>query len=280
MAQKVLASGRTVRLPVWVGPVMIALVYAILYTANYLFPLNGFNYSVRIWDWSQAALAFTAATVLIVQRRFVTLPLAGLGLIPAALSAVSLELHEPNAASIVWEAGTVWACFVASVILLRKQSLVSIPAFEPPVGRVLKSIVVGVLFAIPLAVMNNLYFSLNHGPVAFQNVFFSAMEALRPAIHEEIVFRFFILALCISLLSIHASRQWTIAIGTFLAVVPHSLNHLPDLLLKNPFMGLLMLLATSLLFGLPMAILQLKRNLESAIAFHWFIDFARFFFGY
>ena len=32
--------------------------------------------------------------------------------------------------------------------------------------------------------------------------------------------------------------------------------------------------------GLPMAVLQVKRNLETAIAFHWFIDFARFLFGY
>jgi len=37
---------------------------------------------------------------------------------------------------------------------------------------------------------------------------------------------------------------------------------------------------TGLLFGLPMAVLQIKKNLESAIAFHWLIDFARFLFGF
>jgi hypothetical protein len=45
-------------------------------------------------------------------------------------------------------------------------------------------------------------------------------------------------------------------------------------------MALVLLVATSLLFGLPMAMLQIRRNLESAIAFHWFIDFARFLFGF
>jgi hypothetical protein len=45
-------------------------------------------------------------------------------------------------------------------------------------------------------------------------------------------------------------------------------------------MAATLLVATSLLFGLPMAFLQLWRNLETAIAFHWFIDFARFFFGF
>jgi hypothetical protein len=65
-----------------------------------------------------------------------------------------------------------------------------------------------------------------------------------------------------------------------LAVIPHSLLHLPDLFLENPGMALGLLAATSLLFGLPMAILQIRKNLESAIAFHWFIDFVRFLFGY
>jgi hypothetical protein len=41
-----------------------------------------------------------------------------------------------------------------------------------------------------------------------------------------------------------------------------------------------MLFVTSLLFGLPMAVLLIKKNLEAAIAFHWLIDFARFLFGF
>jgi hypothetical protein len=65
-----------------------------------------------------------------------------------------------------------------------------------------------------------------------------------------------------------------------MAVVPHSLLHLPDLFLDNPLMAVAMLVATSLLFGLPMALLQVKRSFETAVAFHWFIDFIRFWFGY
>jgi hypothetical protein len=41
-----------------------------------------------------------------------------------------------------------------------------------------------------------------------------------------------------------------------------------------------MLVATCLLFGLPMAVLQVRRNLETAIAFHWWIDCVRFLFGF
>ena len=100
------------------------------------------------------------------------------------------------------------------------------------------------------------------------------------AIAEEIVFRFFVLALCLYQLGASPSRRLVTAATVTLAVVPHSLNHLPDLFLQNPLMGLVMLAATSLLFGLPMALLQLRRSLETAIAFHWLIDFVRFLFGF
>jgi len=62
--------------------------------------------------------------------------------------------------------------------------------------------------------------------------------------------------------------------------VPHSLNHLPDVFLHDPVTGFVLLTATSLLFGLPMALLQIKRSLETSIAFHWFINFTRFLFGF
>jgi hypothetical protein len=138
----------------------------------------------------------------------------------------------------------------------------------------------GILFALPLAALNNLYFYLNSGSVQFKPLLASALEALSPAIHEEIIFRFFILALVLYLLRYHLPDRRVTAVAVFLAVIPHSLNHLPELFLQNPLMGLVMLIATSLLFGLPMALLQIKKDLGSAIAFHWFIDFARFWFGF
>ena len=88
------------------------------------------------------------------------------------------------------------------------------------------------------------------------------------------------LAGCLALLKDSPHRRWVWATAIALAVIPHSLLHLPDLFLQNPMMGIGMLVATSLLFGLPMALLQVKRSFESAVAFHWFIDLARFVFGY
>lgn len=263
----------------WFGIVAIVVFYTGLYTANYWLPIEHINYTSRIWEWSQTTLTIAAGLVILARWRSLTLPPLLLGFALATLSALSHWQHNPSLSWSAQEGLAVWACFVAGIILFKNQA-VSISAFEASRLGIGKSLSLGILFALPLAVVNNLYFYLNADSVQFQNGFASAFEALSPAIHEEIVFRFFVIAVVSSLIQFCVSDRWMTLIAIFLAVVPHSLNHLPELFLDNPAMGLFMLAATSLLFGLPMAFLQVKKNLETAIAFHWFIDFARFWFGF
>ena len=184
-----------------------------------------------------------------------------------------------------WEnilsSASVFFCFLGGALIFHSSEMSKkVPAFQAPGKIIIKNLLIGVALALPLAVLNNLYFYLNSGSFVIQNIFVSALEALRPAIAEEVVFRYFILALCFSFFGQKEPGRWQMAAAVFLAVVPHSLNHLPVLFLQNPLMGIAMLLMTSLLFGLPMALLQVKRDLGSAIAFHWLIDFVRFLFGY
>lgn len=264
----------------WLGVGAMALIYAGLYAANLLLPLGNTNHMTRIWDWSQMTLAAAAGVALIWKRRNLTAGAALTGLALAALSALSHAQHDPRALWSTLEGIAVWLCFVAGTALFRDLAAGRVAAFQPPLAAISRSLAFGALIALPLAIVNNLYFYLNTGAVHFQSIFASAFAALSPAIHEEIIFRFFVLALCLYLLRDSPSRRWATAAAVTLAVVPHSLNHLPALFLQNPPMGLAMLTATSLLFGLPMALLQLRRNLESAIAFHWLIDFMRFLFGF
>ena len=264
----------------WLGVAAIGLGYSILFLANLLLPLSHGSFSMRLWDWTQLALALAALAVLVIQHRLLTAATAALGLGLAALSALSYSLNAPGAALMLQESLAIWACFSAGVVLCKQLERGKIPAFQLPLGRLGKSLAFGMLVAIPLALVNNLYFYASQGVFRLQNVFYSAFEALRPAIYEEIVFRFFVLALCFYLLRSSRSPRLVSLVALVLAVVPHSLNHLPDLFLENPMMGLAMLVATSLLFGLPMAVLQIKKNLETAVAFHWLIDFARFLFGF
>lgn len=264
----------------WIGIAAMLLGYLGLYFVNYRLPLEGINYTSRIWNWTQAALTILACAVLVLRRRSLDRRAVGLGLALAILSMLSHWLHDPSLSWALQEGVAVWVCFVAGAALFENRDRITVSAFQPPLAHVGQSLVWGILFAIPLAVLNNLYFYLNAGSFDFQNVFASAFEALSPAIHEEIIFRYFVLAISLNLLHGITSPRRALAIAVFLAVAPHSLNHLPELFLENPAMGLFMLAATSLLFGLPMAVLQIKRNLETAIAFHWFIDFARFLFGF
>jgi membrane protease YdiL (CAAX protease family) len=108
----------------------------------------------------------------------------------------------------------------------------------------------------------------------------SAFFALQPGIAEEIIFRFFVMNVFIAVLSNKFQPKWVMVISMFFGVIPHSLVHFSQLWILAPLNAIFLLISTSLLFGLPMAYLQYKRDLECAIAFHWFIDFIRFVGGY
>jgi hypothetical protein len=280
MHQELSLPARRKQITGWMGIAAIAIGYLALYAINFWIPLGHTNYTTRIWDWSLTALTLVALFVVAAKRRNLDAGTSLLGLVLAAISAFSYSLDYPDFRGSLEEGLAVWVCLLGGVALFRDLKTQVVPAFQPPLTNIGRSLLFGMAVAIPLAAVNNLYFYLNAGEVQFTNVFYSAIEALSPAIHEEIVFRFFVLAVCLSLLKGITSPSLRIFAAIFLAVVPHSLNHLPDLFLQNPLMGLLMLTATSLLFGLPMAWLQVRRNLETAIAFHWFIDFIRFLFGF
>lgn len=264
----------------WIGIVGSTGAYAFLYLLNFALPLDSWSYAGRIWDWSQWALTLTALAVLVVKRAHVKPRYLLFGLALAVLAALARSLNAPG----LWGGFTtfvsVMACYLAGVTLFDGAPNPGVRTLRSSPAWIARSLLLGVAIAIPLAIVNNLYFYMNAGGPDFQNFFLSAFEALGPGVYEEIVFRFFVLALCLSALKRSASPRLTMGVALTLAVVPHSLNHLPDLFLQNPLMGFIMLVATSLLFGLPMALLQIRRDLEAAIAFHWFIDFARFWFGF
>jgi hypothetical protein len=280
MSNELAVSNYTFRTRGWVTIAAIVIFYVALYAVNYWLPLTDSDYSSRIWNWSQAALTVGACFALVLQWRHLTIRAILLGLVLAILSATSHSLHNPSLSWSLQEGIAVWICFLAGVVLFKDLQTVAVPAFQFPLSNIGRSMLIGISFAIPLSVINNLYFYFSEGAAEIQSVLYSASTALSPAIHEEIVFRFFVIALVLNALRSSTSPRRTMVIAIFLAVVPHSLNHLPDLFRQSPVMGLTLLVATSLLFGLPMAILQVRKNLEAAISFHWFIDFARFLFGF
>lgn len=269
----------------WAGIIGMIVTYAILYTLNLAIPLarsplfHYNNYTTRIWSWSEFALAGAAVAVLFTRRQVMVRPVV-LAFVLASLSGASIYWRTHGMIDAVQEGVIVFLTFLASVTLFQHNQGLTVSAFQSSPATFLRSVLFGVAAALPLAAINNLFFFITSGNIVFTDGLRSALMALSPGISEEIIFRYFIIALCGHWLQSDSRQGLGFWAMILLTVVPHSLNHLPDLFLTDPAMAVFMLAATCFLFGLPMALLQAKKNLETAIAFHWFIDFARFLFGY
>lgn len=264
----------------WVGIGLMALGFVVLYLLNYLVPLQYSNYTTRIWDWAELALAAGALIVIAFRWRAIHASTLWIGAALGLVSGFSYLVDDSSLRGAVTEGIAVWLTFMAGTVLFQTLTDHAVAAFGQPWAVTIRNLGLGILLAVPLAALNNLFFFLQNGAPRFSNIFVSAAEALSPGIHEEAVFRYFVLAICFTLLQGSTHPRLAMVAAVAMAVVPHSLLHLPDLFLDNPWMAVAMLVATSLLFGLPMALLQVKRSFETAVVFHWFIDFIRFWFGY
>ncbi|HEX9059787.1 MAG TPA: CPBP family glutamic-type intramembrane protease [Clostridia bacterium] len=170
--------------------------------------------------------------------------------------------------------------FTAGCMLKSNENGIGSLLNEGNIKKAVKSFLLGSAISIPFAIINVAYFVVAEGPLKLQNPFVAAFFSLEPGISEEIIFRFFIINAASAILRNKLSQKSLIFVVVFLAVVPHSIIHYPDLWIKSLPNAIFLFFSTSLLFGFPMAYIQYKKNLESAIGFHWFIDFLRFFAGF
>jgi hypothetical protein len=190
----------------WFYVCLMGLVFLGLFLLNYVVPLERGDYTTRIWNWSEWSLAAGALVVIIFKWRSITPRSTVLGAALGGLSGASYALHDASLSGALSEALAVFLTFIAGMTLFKALGSSKVLAFE---GGFAKSLGLGILLAVPLALLNNLFFFLQKGAPQFQNVAFSGLEALSPGIHEEIVYRYFILAACLLLLkdSTHPRRR-------------------------------------------------------------------------
>ncbi len=159
--------------------------------------------------------------------------------------------------------------------------------FDLDVKNNVKSFFKGCLYAIPFALINDLAIYLTYTNKQINNfkafsvfsIFSEAKSALSPGISEEVIFHFFLLAFVVDVFKGDIpKKKFALYLTYLLTVVPHSLIHLPDVILSNPLMALFQLVFTSVLFGFPMVWLVKNKNLQTSIGFHWGVDFFRFLF--
>lgn len=143
-----------------------------------------------------------------------------------------------------------------------------------------RGVLMGLAIGLPLAVVNVFALQFTQGrSIHWQSTFAALLDALQPGVVEEVIYRFALWSLLWLILRNSLPRQ-SVWLAGLIAMLVHNYSHFDDLFLQSPLMALGMGAVLTLFWGLPPLILARRHGLESAIAFHWVQDVARFLAGF
>jgi hypothetical protein len=169
---------------------------------------------------------------------------------------------------------------LGGLVMMRQGGPVQFRAASGEWRRSAVSLLIGLALGVPLAVLNVYALRLTQGkPINWQDPLAALLDALQPGIIEEVIYRFAFLGLLWLALRTLLPHQaaW---ISGLLALLVHNFTHFDDLFLRSPLMALGMGSVMAVIWGLPPTVLALRRDIDSAIAFHWIQDVARFVAGF
>lgn len=156
----------------------------------------------------------------------------------------------------------------ASVFKKSKNKILLFKAAN--IKEILKTVGIAAIAGVALAVINILLaksameFNISIEPEWF-------LRAIKAGVSEEIIFRFFFFALSVYCIKDGALSRFDNFLCYAIMVLPHVLIHFDA---TNFTLSSVVVL--TLLFGLPFAIMQRKRDLSSAIGAHTLVDAVRF----
>ena len=186
--------------------------------------------------------------------------------VPGAADALIALLHGTGVA----------IALLAGVVVMRRRGPVRLHAARGAWMASLAGLGIGAAIGLPLASINAYANTLVQGrPYAWQSSAFPLLEALEPGLVEEIVYRFALLGIVWLLLQ----PTWGHRAGWLAGVVAllvHTFAHNGELLLNDPITYLAFGSVLAMVWGVPLTLLALRRDLESAAGFHWVQDAARF----
>lgn len=133
----------------------------------------------------------------------------------------------------------------------------------------LVSILIAIVAGIILSIVNTL---ISGQKINFEFSLLKLLICLNPAIYEEMACRAIFMAFCVYFASNENSQEkrmnvFDLITMYFMMIVPHTLIHGYDLIPT---------LILCVLFGLPFALLQRKRDIASAMISHGIVDAVRF----
>ncbi len=234
---------------------------------NFGFSASGMAFSHTERMWAAASLFVFILSIFIIIK-YKTLPRKHI--IPAVILGVLAGLINPPA-GVVTAAG-----YVAAQMIFSRQSSKIVMVRSSSLGQLFLSVGIGLSAGSVLGAVN-IVMAVTAGMEPVSTAIFPAIiAAFNPGIYEEVSFRFFIFAFCLFLINqVKTRSEKIICLG--IAVIPHVLLHLPDVLLEQGIGAFFQsFVYLSLLFGLPLAFLQLKRDLLSALTAHYVIVILRF----
>lgn len=170
-------------------------------------------------------------------------------------------------------------CSLATFSIFNKYTSNALKILKATTTKaIIVSIIIGLCVGIPLGIVN---LFLNSATPDLKITLSCFLIALSPGIYEEMAMRTFIYALCLYFLKGEIRSKSESFSCYFMMVLPHVMIHTPQQFINYGLIsGIVSILILGLLFGLPFAILQRKRDITSAMLAHGVVDIIRFcFFG-
>ncbi len=163
----------------------------------------------------------------------------------------------------------------AGILLLNHSKLTKFQLYEGNIFKAIQSLGWGCMLAIPPALLNiasltNSYLSASDRQF---DQWWKAFYALQPGILEETWARLFLLTLFYALLrpTTLQKPQRALTAALVVSVLIHGLAHFPQSM-SDP----ISVIFGALMYGIPLGLIYIKRDFESAVAYHFFLDFIRF----
>lgn len=142
----------------------------------------------------------------------------------------------------------------------------------------LKSILVTIMLGLIVGVvLGGINLFISGKTLNFEISISYFLVALSPGIYEEIALRAFIYSLCLYMLKGEINTKFKKFTCYFMMTIPHVMIHTPDQFVnQGVILGIMAMLILTLLFGIPFAFLQKKRDITSAMIGHGLVDVIRF----
>jgi hypothetical protein len=201
--------------------------------------------------------------IILKYRNLLTKSLITKGLIIGSLSAVAQYNFFPSLLAIFI---LVPFFYVAASLLNNKYKFTIIHFNNNSYRNLIKSFLIGCLLSMPMA-LSNLSDVMTTNPYNWINHFWKPVLAFNFVLLEETWVRLFIVTFIFVLLISKTDKKFiSIAIAIMISSTIFGLTHYPNVTIPN-------CINIAILYGLPLGVLLYKRDFETAVGYHFMINF-------